>query len=154
MEAPTVKEYAEQEGITIRAVNKAVAEGRIRKLSNGRLHEMDILEDRKARRARNATDGQQGIFTEIKAAHEKLKAQKTKLELERLQGKLIPVADADRVIASIIAEAKAALDSIPARLCHRLAGLEAQAIREILQAEIVRVEQALAHEDGQERCEE
>jgi hypothetical protein len=78
-------------------------------------------------------------------ANELLKAKRTRIELEQMQGKLAPRAEIEQAYLDNIADAKAALEVIPVRVCDRLIGLDRQAIRTLLTQEISNALRGLTH---------
>jgi len=86
------------------------------------------------------TDGEPGepvSLVEARRRKEVALATKAELEVARLRGDLISLSEAEQAYLDLIVSARANLETIPARLSHRLVGLtDAAAIRDILAAEI------------------
>ena len=79
----------------------------------------------------------EGSLLEARTRKEKALARKAELEVARLQGDLIPLAEATRAYVEVITAAKATLEHIPRRVADQLVGLsDAHEIRRILTAEI------------------
>jgi len=66
------------------------------------------------------------------------------LRIQERTGELIPRAAVTQVYADTLADARSKLEALPTRLAHRLVGLDAVAIRNLLQTEIESVLTELA----------
>jgi len=156
----SVTDYAKLRGETRAAVYRALSEGRIHGVPGSNPVRIDVeqadkeweqttrpafasAEEKPASaaksasptpRARTGTDSESLLRARL--ANELLKAKRTRIELEQMQGKLAPRADIEQAFLDVIADAKAALEVIPVRVCDRLVGLDRQAIRAMLTTEI------------------
>jgi phage terminase Nu1 subunit (DNA packaging protein) len=63
-------------------------------------------------------------LAEARLKHERYKAEKVRLETERMAGKLVDSEEAQREYVGSIIAARKALESIPARLASQMVGLE------------------------------
>lgn len=152
-------EYARHRGTTGNAVSLAKGKGWLVLYADGSINalESDILWDNSRNpNARNATHsppnpmdkivqqatGQEpetakGALTRSKATHEDLKARKTELQVEQMEGALISRAHAELVVFSVLRVARDAALDIPARVRDDCAGMtDALAIGKLLTQEI------------------
>ncbi len=83
-----------------------------------------------------ASGKKKSSLTEARTRREIALAMKAELEVAKLKGTLVPLAEAEKVYLDVVAQARAALEAIPVRVMHRLVGLEANAIRQVLTDEI------------------
>jgi phage terminase Nu1 subunit (DNA packaging protein) len=67
------------------------------------------------------------------------------LRIQERLGELIPRATAAQVYADTLATARSALEALPVRTAHRLVGLDAAAIRRLLQEEVAAVLQEISN---------
>lgn len=133
--------YARHRGVTHRAVQKALASGRITATPDGRIDSAlaDALWDANTRPSVNAS--QRGIadYAEARALREHYRAELARLEYEQRSGKLV---DASAVQAAAFGEARRARDlllTMPDRVAPIIVGLDdAAEVHRIIAAEVER----------------
>lgn len=83
--------------------------------------------------------GGEETLEEVKARHEKVKTEKSELELQKMRGELVDVTDIMRLWGDVITGCKQNLLRLPSAIAPKIAGMEnIEAIIGILDAEIRR----------------
>ena len=93
------------------------------------------------------TDDEKMTHADVKAEHEKLKKEKTELQLQQLRGQLHDADDVRAVMGGMILSAKSKLLSIPVRVSPQLEGESAKTIEKKLLDEFNNVLTVLVEHD-------
>lgn len=156
----TVAEYAKHRGVTVRAVNLALQEGRCPKNSDGTIPvvEADKAWPKKSRRdptvlrreRRNAAgdvEVEEVTLHEAKLRFELARAEKIERENEERDGKTMPRAEVEAAIDRSGGVIQAWCKALPGRVAQRIAavtGAETSAVRRIVASEITALQSELA----------
>lgn len=113
----TVREYAAREGITLRGAQKRIAKGLVKKLPDGTVDPESAAEYR-ALHLPSAEANQKNpeSYSRVRAAHELLKAKKTKLELEEMEGRKIDVEVVEKIFFNTFRALRDRILDMPVRL--------------------------------------
>lgn len=137
-------EFAQLVGKTPQWIRQLTRDGVLTQCGRGKYHFGQNLSAYIEHAAGGKTNDEKLSHADVKAEHEKLKKEKTELQLQQMRGELHSSNDVRALMGEMILSAKSKLLSIPVRVSTQLEGESAKSIEKKLNDEINNVLSVLA----------
>lgn len=148
----TVKEFATMKGISTQAVYKAVKAGRLTRLPDGTIEPPTDFAKEKTGFITPSPTAPSSSLTQVRIAHEMLKAKKTKIELAAMEGNSLSAEEVESVFFTTFRALRDRIQDLPVRLADPLVALArdgsaevaASAVRNMITTELNSILQEVA----------
>lgn len=129
MQPVSQREYARRRGVRHSAVQRAISEGRIATLPDGRID--PVLADRQWSENTITPDGDGGRLLKARTVYMVSKARLADMQLKRLSGELLPAAEVKIAAFNASRRVRDACMNIPSRCCGAVAAEIRRSLEEL-----------------------